>query len=172
MPVNHVPFRHFARRHAHCYAAPAQPRSENARIIAADSGMMHAAATLGLEAELWVGDFDSTSDALGRSLSARSSVTSPPCRQGGDRWRDRYRGGDCARRPRLHSRRRFRRPGRPHVSAMRDSCLRSRCAAIGALLTSGTEEAYPLLPGNHHLDLPAGSRLSIVPFCRSQRPRS
>ncbi|MBL8893671.1 MAG: thiamine diphosphokinase, partial [Rhizobiales bacterium] len=36
---------------------------ENARIIAADSGMTHAA-PLGLDAELWVGDFDSTSEAL------------------------------------------------------------------------------------------------------------
>ena len=33
-----------------------------------------------------------------------------------------------------------------------------------ALLTSGSEEAYPLLPGSHRLDLPSGSRLSIIPF--------
>src|SRR5262245_59142188 len=33
------------------------------RAIAADSGMMHAAA-LGLDAELWVGDFDSTDEPL------------------------------------------------------------------------------------------------------------
>jgi thiamine pyrophosphokinase len=33
---------------------------------------------------------------------------------------------------------------------------------LGAMVTSGYEEAYPLIPGRHHLDLPAGSRLSLI----------
>ncbi len=33
-----------------------------------------------------------------------------------------------------------------------------------ALLTSGTEEAYPLLAGEHEIDVPPATRLSIVPF--------
>jgi thiamine pyrophosphokinase len=35
---------------------------------------------------------------------------------------------------------------------------------VHAFITSGTEEAYPILNGTHHFDLPSGSRFSVVPF--------
>ena len=35
---------------------------------------------------------------------------------------------------------------------------------VSAFITSGEEEAYPILNGTHHFDLPRGARFSVVPF--------
>ena len=58
---------------------------------------------------------------------------------------------------------------------MRRACSarasRSRGKGLACLLTSGTEEAWPLIPGRMRVDLPAGTRLSIIPFARSRGAR-
>lgn len=135
-----------------------------ARVIAADGGMRHAAA-LDLEPEVWVGDFDSTpDDLLGRN-------------------------GHIPRQD--HPARKAVSDGELAVMRALDAGARSLvlCGAMGGarsdhmlfhimmavrltgerdikvLLTSGTEEAMPLLPGEPAMpDWPAGTLFSVIPF--------
>jgi len=134
---------------------------ENARVIAADSGMVHAA-TLGLDAELWVGDFDSTSDALADRHRQVEREVYPADKAATD--------GEIAIEAAIaRGARDFILVGgfggqADHTFGHAGLVLALAMRGYRALLTSGTEEAYPLLPGNHHFDVPAGSRISIVPF--------
>ena len=135
---------------------------EGARFIAADGGMVHAEA-LGVEPDLWVGDFDSTpADLLSRYSGIRRE-TYPAEKSLTD--------GEIA------------------VAAALDAGA-TRLVLVGAMggartdhgmahlvhalslaernqevfLTSGDEEAYPLIPGRYTFDLPAGSLFSIIGF--------
>jgi thiamine pyrophosphokinase len=134
---------------------------EKARIIAADSGMAHAD-TLGLAAELWVGDFDSTSDALARRHSTVEREVHPADKAATD--------GEIAIEAAIsRGAREFILVGgfggqSDHTFGHAGLVLALAMRGYRALLTSGTEEAYPLLPGEHRIDVPEGSRLSIVPF--------
>jgi thiamine pyrophosphokinase len=133
----------------------------NARVIAADSGMMHAAA-LGLDAELWVGDFDSTSEALAERYRDVERDEHPADKAATD--------GEIAIEAAIaRGARDFILVGgfggqADHTFGHAGLVLALALRGYRALLTSGTEEAYPLLPGKHDLNLPAGSRLSIIPF--------
>lgn len=134
---------------------------EGARAIAADSGMAHASA-LGLEAELWVGDFDSTQDELANRYRHVERETYPADKAATD--------GEIAIAAALA------RGARDFIlvggfGGQADHTFGHAGLVLGlaqqghrALLTSGSEEAYPLLPGAHRLELPTGSRLSIIPF--------
>jgi len=134
---------------------------ENARIIAADSGMTHAA-PLGLDAELWVGDFDSTSEALASRHSGVEREVHPADKAATD--------GEIAIEAAIaRGASDFVLVGgfggqADHTFGHAGLVLALAMRGFPALLTSGTEEAYPLLPGEHRIDLQAGSRLSIVPF--------
>lgn len=134
---------------------------ENARIIAADSGMTHAA-PLGLDAELWVGDFDSTSEALASRYPHVERDVHPADKAATD--------GEIAIEAAIaRGASEFILVGgfggqADHTFGHAGLVLALAMRGFPALLTSGTEEAYPLLPGEHRLDVPAGSRLSIVPF--------
>lgn len=135
---------------------------EGARFIAADGGMVHAEA-LGVEPDLWVGDFDSTpADLLSRYSGIRRQ-TYPAEKALTD--------GEIA------------------VAAALDAGA-TRLVLVGAMggartdhgmahlvhalslaersqevfLTSGDEEAYPLIPGRYTFDLPAGSLFSVIGF--------
>jgi thiamine pyrophosphokinase len=131
-----------------------------ARVIAADGGMRHANA-LGLTPELWVGDFDSTPDALIAEWPNVVREPYPAAKNETD--------GEIAVATALE------RGAKRLVLAGALSGERSDHAfmhllyaaklaedGIDMLLTSGEEEAYPLLPGSLEIDLPKGSLFSIL----------
>lgn len=132
------------------------------RFIAADSGMRHAV-TLGARPELWVGDFDSSDAALIAQFPHVERQTYPPAKTETD--------GEIATAEAIErgaTRLIF-------VGALggerSDHALQHFFHAMSLaergldiLLTSGDEEAMPLLPGERTLDLPKGSLFSVVGF--------
>jgi thiamine pyrophosphokinase len=134
---------------------------QGARFIAADSGMMHAASLHAIP-ELWVGDFDSTGSELTlqyrdvprQSFPAEKDATdgaiavAEALRQGATRII--MLGGLGGQ--------------SDHTLGILGQSLRLAKDGIDCLMTSGHEEAYPLLPGQRKLDLPPGTRLSIIAF--------
>lgn len=132
-----------------------------ARVIAADSGMAHAAA-LAVEPELWVGDFDSASPAVKERYCHVPQMTFPAEKAAAD--------GDLAIDEALRrGATRFMLCGAlggqlDHVLVHLGVALRLARAGYPVLMTSGSEEAWPLLPGDHRFDYPAGSRFSILPM--------
>lgn len=135
-------------------------RLQGTRIIAADGGMRHAAG-LGLEPELWVGDFDSTPAELIDAWPQVRREPYPPAKNETD--------GEIAMEAALS------RGARSLILAGALGGERSDHAFMHLLyairlaetgldihLTSGEEEATPLLPGTLELDLPKGSLFSIL----------
>ncbi len=129
------------------------------RSIAADGGMRHARA-LGLEPELWVGDFDSTPADLAARHAGVPRRTHPADKDKTD--------GELAVEAALAR-------GATELilvgalggqfdHALGHAVLAIRLALQGlrVVLSSGSEEAHPLIAGEHRLELPPGSRLSIV----------
>lgn len=135
---------------------------DGARVIAADGGMAHAD-LLGVVPEVWVGDFDSTPEALMSRYADVRRETYPPEKASTDgelavaaaldAGADRLvlagaMGGDRTDH------------GMAHVLHALSLAERGQ----DVFLTSGDEEAYPLTPGEHMFELPAGSLFSIVGF--------
>lgn len=131
------------------------------RVIAADSGILHAEA-FRLPVELWVGDFDSTPpDAMPRFAHVpRETWPADKDRTDGELAADAAiargasslvlaggMGGQS-----------------DHVLGHFTLGLRLARQGISTLITSGHEEAHPLLPGTLTLDLPPQSRLSLIAF--------
>jgi thiamine pyrophosphokinase len=132
------------------------------RAIAADSGMAHAA-LLGLNVELWVGDFDSASPELVEQHSEIERRVFPVAKDATDSElavraaRERgataivLAGGFGGQ--------------TDHALAHILLGVRLESEGIDTLITSGSEEAYPLLADSaRRLELPHGSRMSIVAF--------
>ncbi|KQR79410.1 thiamine diphosphokinase [Rhizobium sp. Leaf341] len=130
------------------------------RVIAADGGMRHAAA-IGLAPELWVGDFDSTPQALMAAWPDVRREPYPPAKNETD--------GEIAVAAALE------RGARKLVLAGALGGERSDHAfqhllyslhlaetGLDVLLTSGEEEAVPLLPGITEVALPRGCLFSIL----------
>ena len=132
-----------------------------ARVIAADSGMIHAAA-LGLIPELWVGDFDSAGSELTlryrdiphRRFPAEKDATDGSIAVAEAIARGATRivlvgglGGQA-----------------DHTAGILGTALQVARRGIACLVTSGGEEAWPVLSGGTRIDLPPRSRLSIIPF--------
>lgn len=131
-----------------------------ARFIAADGGMAHAG-TLGVEPEIWVGDFDSsTADLVARhpgirreTYPAEKALTDGELAVAAalDAGADRLilvgaMGGERS----------------DHGMAHLVHALSLAEKSHNVYLTSGDEEAYPLIPGRFVFDLPAGSLFSII----------
>ena len=132
-----------------------------ARIIAADSGMRHAA-SLGVTPELWIGDFDSAGSRLfaqyekvpRQSHAAAKAATDGELAIAHARAQGAEQlvlvgglGGQA-----------------DHVLGHFGLALRLAGDGIVSFISSGDEEAHPVLSGDMALDLPPDTRLSIVPL--------
>lgn len=129
------------------------------RVIAADGGIRHAS-VLGLDVELWVGDFDSTDS----DLAARHPHVE---RQIHPAAKDKTDGEIAIDEALKRGARDITLVGglggqSDHALANIMLCLGLARDGIRVVLSSGGEEAYPLLPGVRALDLPVASRMSIV----------
>ena len=135
---------------------------EGARVIAADSGMKHAAA-LGLVPELWTGDFDSVDEDLRRAHAQVPTEIFPPEKDQTD--------GEIAVEAAL-----ARGAGElvlvgafggaraDHAFLHLAAGLRLAEAGMPCLLTSGYQEGAPLLPGISRFDYDAGTLFSVLAF--------
>ena len=132
------------------------------RFIAADGGMRHALA-LGVTPELWVGDFDSTPADLDGAFPHVPKQPYPAAKAATD--------GEIAVSEAI-----ARGAGRLILAGAlggerSDHALQHLLSAVSlaeegfdVLLTSGKEEAVPLLAGTIELDLPKGSQFSVPGF--------
>ena len=141
------------------------PRLRNqisgSRFIAADSGMMHAAA-LRVVPELWVGDFDSAGSELVIQYKDVPRETFPAEKDATD---GAIAVAEALRRGATSIVLAGGLGGQAdHTTGLLGQALGLALAGTRTLLTSGEEEAYPVIPGTLTLDLAPGTRVSIVPF--------
>ena len=131
-----------------------------ARVIAADGGMRHASA-LGLTPELWVGDFDSTPQSL---IDAWPEVAREPYPAAKNETDGEIAVATALERGAKKLVLAGALGGERSDHAFMHLLYAARLAEDGieVLLTSGEEEAYPLLPGSVEIGLPKGSLFSIL----------
>lgn len=130
------------------------------RFIAADGGMRHAR-LLGIVPDVWVGDFDSTEEALLADYASVPREPYPAAKAATDgeiaveaalsRGADRLifagaLGGTRSDHAFMHL---------LHAVALAER-------GLSVLMTSGEEEAYPLLAGPLEVDLPKGCLFSVL----------
>jgi thiamine pyrophosphokinase len=132
-----------------------------ARVIAADSGMTHAA-SLGLEPEAWVGDFDSAGSELAVQYAHIPRHVHPV-------EKDTTDGGLAIALAMKEGAREFVLVGglggrADHMLGHFGQVLQLARAGYSSFITSGDEEAHPVTPGHMSIDLPEASRLSLVPY--------
>lgn len=132
------------------------------RVLAADAGMRHAA-LLGLQPELWVGDFDSEPRDLPLRLAAVDRMAFPQDKDQTD--------GELAVAEALARGATglilvgaFGGPRADHAFLHLTMALQLSERGIAALLTSGDQEGVPLLPGSTEFDYAAGTMFSILAF--------
>lgn len=136
------------------------------RIIAADGGMAHAA-TLGVLPELWLGDFDSSDEALLARYADVPRHSHPVAKDATD--------GELAvdEAVRLGATQLLLAGGfggqADHVFAHMMLLLRLKAHGIPVMLSSGHEEAWPLLDDSVEIDVPPASRMSILPVTDLER---
>ena len=132
------------------------------RIIAADGGMCHAD-VLGVTPELWVGDFDSTNDDLKARFPHVERLPYPAAKGQTD---GEIAVGEAIARGARRLVLAGALGGERSDHALQHLLYAVNLAEQGydVLVTSGREEAAPLVPGSIELDLPAGSLFSVVAF--------
>ena len=131
-----------------------------ARVVAADGGMRHAR-TLGLTPEIWVGDFDSTPPEL---LDAWPDVERQPYPTAKNETDGAIAVSVATERGAksivLAGALGGERSDHALMHLLHAVSLEEQGFAIK--LTSGEEEAWPLLPGSREIDLPKGSLFSVL----------
>ena len=135
---------------------------KGARFIAADSGMMHAAA-LRVVPELWVGDFDSAGSELAiqyRDVPRETFPAEKDTTDGAIAVAEAIRRGatDIVLLGGLGGQ-------TDHTAGLLGQSFEITRKGVACLLTSGIEEAWPVTAGHMRVDLPPETRLSIIPFC-------
>ncbi|KQU72967.1 thiamine pyrophosphokinase [Aminobacter sp. DSM 101952] len=132
------------------------------RVIAADSGMRHAA-TLGLLPELWLGDFDSAPAEIEPTFASVPREKFPADKDKTD--------GELAIASALASGATsmvlvgaFGGARADHAFLHLALALRLAEAGTEVLLTSGRQEAHPLLPGTSSFDYDDGTLFSVLAF--------
>ena len=131
------------------------------RVIAADGGMAHAD-MLGVEPELWVGDFDSSGAELHRRFAHTERQAHPVAKDATDgelAVDEAIRRGaaDLVLLGGFGGRSDHQLQHLAHLLAIAEK-------GCGVLMTSGREEAVALLAGERRLDLPVGSVFSLIAF--------
>lgn len=120
-------------------------QARGARVIAADSGIRHAAA-LGLVPELWVGDFDSAGSADAeryRGVARKSFPAAKDCTDGELAVDEALAAGASG----IVMAGAFGGSRPDHAFAHMTAALRLAEAGVAAVLSSGREEAVPLRAG-------------------------
>ncbi len=135
---------------------------EGARAIAADSGIAHAAA-LGVTPELWLGDFDSAGEALAARYAHVPRKSFPPLKDQTD--------GELAVAEALKAGAEeivlggaFGGPRADHAFLHMTLGLRLAEGGTSTILSSGTQEGRPLLPGAATFDFAPGTLFSVLAF--------
>lgn len=132
-----------------------------ARVIAADSGMKHAAA-LDLVPELWVGDFDSAEPSLEQAYRDIPRHVFPAAKDSTDgeiAVREAIAGGATEITLVGAFGGQF-----DHALAHATQLIALAERNIKAFATSGSEEAWPLLNSLTLWQIPKGTRVSVVGF--------
>lgn len=136
--------------------------TQGARAIAADGGMAHATA-LGMTPELWVGDFDSTSAELTEKHAQTQRLPFPAEKN--------FTDGELAIEQAIERGAKrlvlvgaFGGERTDHAVSHLLQAVTLAERGLDVVLTSGVEEAVPLLPGSRNIDLPAGSLFSVIAF--------
>lgn len=130
------------------------------RVIAADGGMRHAGA-LGVQPEVWVGDFDSTDAALVARFPDITRKSFPPAKNLTD-------GALAVEEALERGARRIVMAGALQGErtdhGLMNLLLAVRLAGDGIeiVLTSGEEEAHPLLAGETVVEMPEGALFSVL----------
>lgn len=132
-----------------------------ARVIAADAGMEHAK-TLGITPELWVGDFDSVTDAIASEYAHVPQSRYPHDKNSTD--------GELAVAEALSRGATslvlagaF--GGRAdHAFLHYALAIRRAKEGLPVVVTSGNQEGHPLLPGSRDFDFDDGTLFSILGF--------
>lgn len=132
-----------------------------ARVIAADAGMEHAR-TLGITPELWVGDFDSVSSEIAAEYA---SVPQDRYPQDKDNTDGELAVAEALKRGATSLVLAGSFGGRAdHAFLHVALAIRRAKEGLPVLLTSGNQEAYPLLPGARDFDFDDGTLFSILGF--------
>ncbi len=132
-----------------------------ARVIAADAGMEHAK-TLGLTPELWVGDFDSVSDAIAAEYAHIPQDRYPHDK---DRTDGELAVAEALSRGATSLILVGAFGGRADHAFLHISlAIRRAKEGLPVVITSGNQEAHPLLPGARDFDFEDGTLFSILGF--------
>lgn len=134
----------------------------DALVLAADSGIRHADA-LGLEVDLWLGDFDSTTPALTLRFASvpRQAYPREKDKTDGELAIDEGIARGCTRFVMVGA---FGGERTDHAMQHAFQSLVLARRGFEVLMSSGREEAVPLLPGNHVFDLPPETIFSLIGF--------
>jgi thiamine pyrophosphokinase len=133
------------------------------RVIAADSGIRHAA-KLGLEPELWAGDFDSVT-AEDRADHAAIPVAAYPSDKDSTDGEIAVDEAISRGATRLVLAGAFGGPRADHAFRHLSAALALAESGLEVLLTSGWQEGVPLLPGTlQNFDYAGGTLFSVIGF--------